>query len=203
MSPLVWRNLLALFLLIISSSTCSPFSFLDSFYNIFHMLAILDWFMSSFAYYSFSFAPFLGKFLQIYILNLSCSYLCYLIFSFYKLSFLLCIFHFCSIIQCLLHYWKYLWHFGGGVVFLWKSFYFLWFLKSLSQFWCFIFRVITFLNYLVIVGFWLHLKLGIGRLIEGSVTRVKFHMWGSLWNDMSRPFLKSPTINIFLFFYLS
>lgn len=93
------------------------------------MLAILDWFISSFAYYSFSFAPFLGKFLQIYILNLSCSYLCYLIFSFYKLSFLLCIFHFCSIIQCLLHYWKYLWHFGGGVVSL-KSFYFLWFFKK-------------------------------------------------------------------------
>ena len=94
------------------------------------MLAIVELFISSFSYFSFSFASFLGKFLQIYILNLSCSYFCYLIFSFYKLSFLLCIFHFYSIIQCLLlHYWKYLWHFGGGVVSL-KSFYFLWFFKK-------------------------------------------------------------------------
>ena len=61
--------------------------------------------------------------------------------------------------------------------------------------------VITFLNYLVIVGFWLHLKWGIGRLIESSVTRVKFYMWGSLWNDLSRPFLEeSPNINIFMSF---
>ena len=92
------------------------------FYNIFHMLSILDWFIYSFSYFSFSFASFLGTFFQNYILNLSCSYFCYLIFSFYKLFVLLCIFQFYSITQCLfLHYWKYLWDFGFGVFLGWEK----------------------------------------------------------------------------------
>jgi len=170
------------------------------------MLAIVELFISSFSYFSFSFASFLGKFLQIYILNLSCSYFCYLIFHFYKLSFLLCIFHFYSIIQCLLlHYWKYLWHFGGGVVSV-KSFYFLWFFKKSFLVLVFHFHgnhipQLSSDSWFLITFKMRYWKAGIGRLIESSVTRVKFYMWGSLWNDLSRPFLEeSPNINIFMSF---